>query len=344
MASVEWLRGVAEIAAANNILLIVDDIQAGCGRTGTFFSFEDAGIKPDIICLAKSVSGYGLPMSLVLMKPELDIWQPGEHNGTFRGNNLAFIGATYALDYWHDSHFLRSLKNKSEIVHEYLLGLHQQYPPIDQNNPRKGMLWGLELFSSQAAENVRNQATELGLIIETCGPLGQVIKLLPPLTIEINVLEQGLLLLEKSLKQVSVRLGMANKNKINTSLLIPHDTLFYQDEALIEKKLLSLDENEKSSLLEAQKSLSQKLADGGLNFEGKSYPVSIRSLILSDNLIRQLASIGERFTGIFEKFAHAWVENVSIREYFLTYKKSEHYLFNLPNHTPLTRILSDLGN
>ncbi|RAW93684.1 diaminobutyrate--2-oxoglutarate transaminase [Photorhabdus laumondii] len=336
VASIEWLRGVAGIAATNNILLIVDDIQAGCGRTGTFFSFEDAGIKPDIICLAKSVSGYGLPMSLVLMKPELDIWQPGEHNGTFRGNNLAFIGATYALDYWHDSHFLRSLKDKSEIVHKYLLGLYQRYPQLIRTIRGKGMLWGLELCSSQAAENVRNQATELGLIIETCGPLGQVIKLLPPLTIEINVLEHGLLLLEKSLKQVSVQLGV--ENKTDTSSLTPHDTLFYQDEILIEKKLLSLDENEKSSLLEAQKSLSQKLVDGGLNFEGKNYPVSIRPLILSDNLIRQLASIGERFTEIFEKFAHAWVENVSIREYFPAYKKSEHYLFNLPNHTPLTRI------
>src|SRR5699024_8669135 len=93
-ASDEWLRGIEKIARKFGILLIVDDIQAGCGRTGTFFSFEKAGIKPDIVCLSKSIGGYGLPMAITLFTEELDIWSPGEHNGTFRGNNLAFIAAT----------------------------------------------------------------------------------------------------------------------------------------------------------------------------------------------------------------------------------------------------------
>ena len=84
-ARAEWLRGLSELCKKHEILLIVDDIQMGCGRTGGFFSFEEAGIKPDMITLSKSISGYGMPLALTLLKPELDIWEPGEHNGTFRG-------------------------------------------------------------------------------------------------------------------------------------------------------------------------------------------------------------------------------------------------------------------
>ena len=95
-ARLEWLRGLSELCEKHEILLIVDDVQAGCGRTGTFFSFEEAGFTPDIVCVSKSISGFGLPMALTLFRPELDVWAPGEHNGTFRGNNLAFVTATTA--------------------------------------------------------------------------------------------------------------------------------------------------------------------------------------------------------------------------------------------------------
>src|SRR6056297_1899028 len=89
VAKVDWLRRVAELCQQHDVLLIVDDIQVGNGRTGTFFSFEPSGIKPDLVCLSKSIGG-GLPMSLLLIKPECDGWSPGQHTGTFRGNNLAF--------------------------------------------------------------------------------------------------------------------------------------------------------------------------------------------------------------------------------------------------------------
>lgn len=99
--SMTWLKSLSEVCKKHDVLLIIDDIQAGCGRTGTFFSFEEAGIYPDIVTVSKSLSGYGLPFAIVLMKPELDQWKPGEHNGTFRGNNPAFITAKAALDnYW----------------------------------------------------------------------------------------------------------------------------------------------------------------------------------------------------------------------------------------------------
>src|SRR5699024_2396045 len=115
-ASMEWLKKIEAICKRWDILLIVDDVQAGCGRTGTFFSFEPAGIKPDIVCLSKSIGGIGLPMAITLIKPEYDQWGPGEHNGTFRGNNMAFLAATEALTYWETEEFSKSIKQKAKVL------------------------------------------------------------------------------------------------------------------------------------------------------------------------------------------------------------------------------------
>ncbi|MEP1028582.1 MAG: diaminobutyrate--2-oxoglutarate transaminase, partial [Alphaproteobacteria bacterium] len=82
LAGWKWLRRLRAICTQHDILMIVDDIQMGCGRTGPFFSFEPAAVMPDLICLSKAISGLGLPMALVLIRPDLDIWKPGEHNGT----------------------------------------------------------------------------------------------------------------------------------------------------------------------------------------------------------------------------------------------------------------------
>ncbi len=138
IASPQWLKRLAELASRHDILLILDEIQAGCGRTGTFFSFERAGIQPDLICLAKSISGYGLPMSLVLIKPELDVWQPGEHNGTFRGNNLAFVAATHALQYWENHSFIETLTEQSELVAETLAHWQARWPQMIKRYSRPG--------------------------------------------------------------------------------------------------------------------------------------------------------------------------------------------------------------
>lgn len=120
-ASFEWLRSLEAVCRRHDVLLIVDDIQAGCGRTGSFFSFEPVGIRPDIVTLSKSLSGYGLPMAVVMMKSELDRWKPGEHNGTFRGNNMAFITATAAINhYWSDDAFSRSIEQKGLTISERL--------------------------------------------------------------------------------------------------------------------------------------------------------------------------------------------------------------------------------
>src|SRR6478735_5105736 len=121
VARAEWLRALADLCERQDMLLIVDDIQMGCGRTGAFFSFEEAGITPDIVTLSKSISGYGLPMALTLFRPELDVWSPGEHNGTFRGHNPAFVTATKAIEtYWKDHEFASETAEKGTLLRDGL--------------------------------------------------------------------------------------------------------------------------------------------------------------------------------------------------------------------------------
>ena len=144
VASFRWLKSLEQVCRRHDMLLIVDDIQAGCGRTGTFFSFERAGISPDIVTLSKSISGFGLPMALVLMKPELDIWAPGAHNGTFRGNNLAFVTAKEALvHYWTTRDFEDALRRKGNIMSAWLQHVARSYPQGGLSVRGRGMIQGL---------------------------------------------------------------------------------------------------------------------------------------------------------------------------------------------------------
>jgi len=196
VASAKWLRGLERICRDHDILLIVDDIQMGCGRTGSFFSFEEAGITPDIITLSKSLSGYGLPFSVVLMKPELDQWEPGEHNGTFRGNNLAFVTSAEMLSvYWRDNTFSKRVREKGELMAARLRKLQEKYDWVVDVRGR-GMVWGVEVSPPALSEVVTKAAFQGGLIIETSGSEDQVVKFLPCLAIDTPVLEEGLSIVE----------------------------------------------------------------------------------------------------------------------------------------------------
>ncbi|MEM9601283.1 MAG: diaminobutyrate--2-oxoglutarate transaminase [Pseudomonadota bacterium] len=198
VASDDWLRAIRALCNDFDIALIIDDIQVGNGRTGTFFSFESAGIRPDIVCLSKAIGG-GLPMSVVLIDPALDVWQPGEHTGTFRGNQLAFVAASAALPLWREDTFAHQLKRNATSVETRLNALAQQHdlPPARG----RGMIWGLCLPSQAAADAVTQACFEHGLIIETAGAEGNVLKFLAPLTIEHDTLARGLEILEYALQQ-----------------------------------------------------------------------------------------------------------------------------------------------
>lgn len=198
VASFAWLRSLEKICHKHDLLLIVDDIQMGCGRTGTFFSFEEAGISPDIITLSKSLSGYGLPFSLVLMKPELDQWKPGEHNGTFRGNNLAFVTATATLEhYWRDDAFSRAIKRKGQLLRDRLEKLVRMDPKGILSARGRGMIHALDCKTGELASKITATAFEKGLILETSGSNGQVVKCIMPLTITDEQLNKGLDILEE---------------------------------------------------------------------------------------------------------------------------------------------------
>jgi diaminobutyrate-2-oxoglutarate transaminase len=192
-ASNEWLRKLREITSAYGILLILDEIQSGCGRTGTYFCFEQAGITPDLVTVSKSISGYGLPMSLVLLRPELDAWQPGEHTGTFRGTQLSFVAASAALEFWQDPVFMAQLEASARRLELFGQTLKDVDPRLDIRG--RGMVLGIDLADSgghpRAAE-VQRSCFESGLIVELCGRDDEVIKVMPPLTVDGAVLEAGL--------------------------------------------------------------------------------------------------------------------------------------------------------
>jgi diaminobutyrate-2-oxoglutarate transaminase len=203
-APVEWLQRLAELCRKHDILLICDDIQVGCGRSGNFFSFERAGIVPDMVVLSKSISGYGFPMSLLLMKPELDIWSPGEHNGTFRGNQLAFVAATAALEYREMAHLEQSVKENEEFLDDFL---HENIAQLSDLIDIRGlgMIWGIDvakLGGTELAKQVASECYRRGLIIERAGRKDTVIKLMPALNIEKNLLKEGCQIIADSMKTV----------------------------------------------------------------------------------------------------------------------------------------------
>lgn len=211
VASAEWLRALEQLCRDLDILLIIDDIQMGNGRTGTFFSFEDAGIKPDMITVSKSIGG-GLPMAILLMRPELDQWQPGEHTGTFRGNNLAFIAATQALTYWDNDDFSDAIKYKGQIMKDELEKIIAKYKDqLDIELRGRGMVWGLDIDRSGFAAEVSSEAFANNLLIELAGADDNVVKFLPSLIINEETLRSGIAIIDHVIGELLARKEDAKK-------------------------------------------------------------------------------------------------------------------------------------
>ncbi len=205
-ASFEWLRHLESVCRKHEVLLIVDDIQAGCGRTGTYFSFEEAGIKPDIVTLSKSLGGYGLPFAVVLFRPELDQWKPGEHNGTFRGNNFAFVTAKAAIDhFWSDDAFSNEIKRKGAYVSERLQHIVDTYGEGNLTTRGRGMFQGINCVNGEFASKITKFSFQKGLIIETSGADDQVVKLLCPLIISDENLKKGIDIIEQAIKEACAK-------------------------------------------------------------------------------------------------------------------------------------------
>ena len=197
----KFLQGIRHLCDKHDILMIVDDIQVGCCRTGKFFSFERANIIPDMVTMSKSIGGYGLPFALTLLKPELDIWKPAEHNGTFRGNQLSIVAAKAGLEYMLNEKVEDQVKYKEKIVKDFLdENVANNYPEVEIRGI--GLIWGIDVHDENLSSQIVKMCFEKGLILERAGRENSVVKIMPPLTIDEETLLKGLNILNMVLKNV----------------------------------------------------------------------------------------------------------------------------------------------
>ena len=191
--SADYLKAVREFCDKNDILLIVDDIQAGNARSGWFFSFERAGIVPDIVCMSKSIGGIGLPLALVLLKPELDVLKPGEHNGTFRGNQLGFVAGKAGLEFMLNEHVEEGVREREKIVKKILQErILDKYASRGIEVRGLGLMYGIEMRENRLSKVVLNECFKNGLILERAGRDDSVVKIMPSLVIPEDLLVKGL--------------------------------------------------------------------------------------------------------------------------------------------------------
>lgn len=199
----QFLRDVRDFCTRNDILMIVDDVQVGCCRTGNFFSFERAGIQPDIVVMSKSIGGIGMPLAIVLHTEELDNWKPGEHNGTFRGNQLSFVAGAAAIDYLIENNIEEMVKHKGEIVSDFV---KNKILPLDSRLEYRGigLIHGIDFgkIDASLSEKVIEICFENNLICECAGREGAVVKIMPPLVIEEELLLKGLGILKSAIEKV----------------------------------------------------------------------------------------------------------------------------------------------
>ena len=194
----EFLQGLRKLCDKYDILLIIDDIQVGCARTGYFFSFERAGIIPDIVTMSKSIGGFGLPFAITLFKPELDIWTPGEHNGTFRGNQLAMVAAKAGIEFALDNNIEKRVKELEKIIKNFMIDIENNYKVEIRGI---GAIWGIDVFKEEISKNIVKECFKNGLILERAGRDNSVVKIMPALTIDDDLLLKGLNILRNAIEK-----------------------------------------------------------------------------------------------------------------------------------------------
>ena len=193
-ATPEFVRRVRQLTRELDIPLIVDEVQTGCGRTGTWFAFEQYGIEPDVIVASKALSGIGLPIAVIMYDRRLDQWEPGAHIGTFRGNQLAFAAGVKAVEIYRRDGILQNVVERGAQLEARLRKLAESTPWITDVRG-KGLMLGVELAdpiagdASALARRVQSAALRRGLIVELGGRDDCVVRLLPPLNVTAEVVD-----------------------------------------------------------------------------------------------------------------------------------------------------------
>ncbi|WP_340562349.1 diaminobutyrate--2-oxoglutarate transaminase family protein [Streptomyces sp. GSL17-111] len=194
-APASWLREVRRITAEHGVLLIIDEVQTGIGRTGRFWACEHADVTPDILVISKAVGG-GLPLALIAYRPDLDTWQPGDHTGTFRGNTLAMVAGEVTLRTVAEEQLAEHAEKTGARIRSALRELATRHPVIGDVRGR-GLMIGVELVQPDAdpdptgarpthphyARALQKACLDRGLMLELGGRDGSVLRLLPPLVL-----------------------------------------------------------------------------------------------------------------------------------------------------------------
>ncbi|MEH6433768.1 diaminobutyrate--2-oxoglutarate transaminase [Massilia sp. DD77] len=219
----EWLREIRRITEEHGILLIVDEVQTGFGRTGKLFAFEHAGIVPDIVVMSKAIGG-SLPLSVLLYRKQFDVWKPGAHIGTFRGNQLAMAAGLASLKHLRSENLAQHAAQRGAQLMERLSALHRAFPAIGDVRGR-GLMIGVEIVDGHGrsdtlgqpladpalASAIQRACFQRGLILELGGRHSSVVRFLPPLIVSAAQVDAIAGMFEDAVREVtaSVRGGVA---------------------------------------------------------------------------------------------------------------------------------------
>ncbi len=204
-APARWLQGLRTLTRRHGIVMIIDEVQTGIGRTGSLYAFQQAGIEPDVLVLSKAIGG-GLPLSVIVYDEALDTWAPGAHAGTFRGNQLAMATGTATLQAVQQQNLATHAAGVGRRLTSALLDLQRRHDCIGDVRGC-GLMIGAEIVDGQhepdhlgsrpadgrLARSIQQQCLRRGIVIELGGRHGCVVRFLPPLIIteeEIDVLAE----------------------------------------------------------------------------------------------------------------------------------------------------------
>jgi acetylornithine aminotransferase/acetylornithine/N-succinyldiaminopimelate aminotransferase len=193
-----YLRAVRALCDETGVVLIFDEVQSGVGRTGRLFAFQQTGVRPDILVLAKGLGG-GFPIGAILASERVDAFTPGDHASTFGGNPLACVAAQTVLDVIAEEDLLSNVITRGKQLREGLLMLQQRYPDAIHDVRGVGLMQGVELTSP--VESIVTECRRRGLLLVAAG--ANVIRFVPPLIVRKEQIAEALSILESALVQLS---------------------------------------------------------------------------------------------------------------------------------------------